>query len=479
MSILNQKKKAFGNIAALRTLTEGMPSLKTSSSFPSINNNGDTTTFLCDLIKSLVGYDALVQTITDTLVYSLSDVEREIKSALKIELKSIVSCGINPSLPAFIKSTGTGIKFTVDKIDFTSLMLVDPNSEGGKILYNDRTPNLIDSSDFNTFLYQTIQNNGSIESWGHTTSNSDILTFGFKSLDVSQVDPNNTLTVKAHPTYDTKTLTELNNDFIDSVTLFNTENLLTNIIDSIFGTVSNIVNKSLKQLENEAKTNTIIDKIVNSDSNDIISDKYFTFTNEEINKQQEAANARMNGVKTIITSNPISTSIAFSTINDFNSSISSATTQNDKKDAVSTSLNQMGAQVAGYTNNPVDHEAVKLNFIQEIINTLTRTIVNSILSPKVIAIFIINYKIIYGPNATFSDAIDFLKKNKNLIQNLTKRIGGIIIKVLLKIALKKIAELVAEGALKQQIDKAQSNVAQLLSLVGVSQDMLRQIKGFL
>ena len=139
----------------------------------------------------------------------------------------------------------------------------------------------------------------------------------------------------------------------------------------------------------------------------------------------------------------------------------------------------MGNQVASFAKNPVDHEAVKLNFIQEIINNLTKTIVGSILSPKIIAIFIINYRIIYGPNETFSDPIDFLKKNKVLINNLTKKIGGLIIQVLLKIALKKIAELVAEGALKQQIDKAQSNLTQILSLVGISQDMLRKIKGFL
>jgi len=479
MSVLNQKKKAFGNIAALRTLTEGMPSLKTSSSFPSINNNGDTTTFLCDLIKSLVGYDALVQTITDTLVYNMPSIEREIKSALKLELKSIVSCGINPSLPDFIKSSGTGIKFTVDKIDFTSLMKVDPNSEGGKVLYNDRTANLIDSKDFNTFLYQTIQNNGSIENWGHASTNNDILSFAFKSTDVSQVDPNNTLTVRAHPTYDTKTLTQLNNDYIDSVSLFNTENLLTNIINAIFGAVASFTNKSLKQLESDAKINTVIDKILNSDNNDVISDKYFSFTNEEQNKHQENAKERKAGIKTIITSNPVSTSISFATVTGFNQTIGSATTQLAKKDAVSTSLNQMSNQVASSATNPVDHEAVKLGFVQEIINMLTKTIVNSILSPKVVAIFIINYKIIYGPTATFTDPIDFLKKNKVLVHNLTKRIGGIIIQVLLKIALKKIAELVAAGALKQQIDKARSNVTQLLSLIGVPQDMLRQIKGFL
>ena len=66
MSILSQKQKIFGQVAAARTLTDGLPKLKTNSSFPSINNNGNTITFLCDLIKSLIGYEALQQTISET-----------------------------------------------------------------------------------------------------------------------------------------------------------------------------------------------------------------------------------------------------------------------------------------------------------------------------------------------------------------------------------------------------------------------------
>ena len=182
MSLVEQKKKVFGNIAAAKTLTEGMPKLKLNSSFPSSNNNGDSITFLCDLIKSLIGYDELQKSVTDTLVYYSKPIETEVKNLLKAELKSIVSCGVNPSLPAWIKSTGTGIKTTINKVDFTDLMLIDPNSEPGKLLYNDLTPNLINSNDFNTFLYQTIQNNGSIESWGNTTTGNSILTFQFNLI---------------------------------------------------------------------------------------------------------------------------------------------------------------------------------------------------------------------------------------------------------------------------------------------------------
>ena len=87
MSILDKKRKVFGNIAAEKTLIESMPQLKLTSSMPSINNNGDSITFLTDLIKSLIGYGALVKSVVDILTHSLGDVEIEIKKNLKIQLK--------------------------------------------------------------------------------------------------------------------------------------------------------------------------------------------------------------------------------------------------------------------------------------------------------------------------------------------------------------------------------------------------------
>ena len=102
-----------------------------------------------------------------------------------------------------------------------------------------------------------------------------------------------------------------------------------------------------------------------------------------------------------------------------------------------------------------------------------------VLSPKVVMIFLINFKIIYGPSATFDGPIDFIKKNKVLFKSITKQITTMIVKILVAIALKKIAELVAASAAKKQIEKGKNKVSQLLSLVGIPQEALRLIKGLL
>lgn len=470
MSIIDKKKKIFGNIAAATTLTEGLPKLKLSSSFPSINNGGNSITFLTDLIKSLIGYEALVSSLVDMLTHSLPNIEREIKKALKTELKNIVSCGVDPSLPSWIKSTGSGIVIEVSKIDFMDMLKTDPNTTGGGLMYNDITSPLTNSTDFNTFLYGVIQNDGTPSTWN------GIFDITFNSLGTGG-NPNNTLTIKATSAYNSKTLTDLNNNFIDTLTMFNAEGIVNKIIDLIFGTISVSINKTTKQLENEAKINNVIDCLVDADADDTIDDNYFTFSNDEVYVHQQEADQRKKGIVKLECCNKIAATMPINLLTTFNTQMSGATTTQDKKDVISKNLDSMANQTTTNANNPSDHISIKLNFVQQIINNLIKAIVGVVLSPKVVLIFLINYKIIYGPTATFGDGTDFIKKNKNLIQAMTKKIAEMIIKMLIAIALKKIAELVAAAAAKKQIEKGKNQLSQLLSLVGIPQETLRLITG--
>ena len=139
----------------------------------------------------------------------------------------------------------------------------------------------------------------------------------------------------------------------------------------------------------------------------------------------------------------------------------------------------MANQTTANSSNQSDHISIKLNFFQQIINNLIRAIIGIVLSPKVVLIFLINYKIIYGTTASFDGPVDFIKKNKNLFQAMMKKISAMIIKILVAIAIKKIAEMVAASTVKTETEKAKNQLSQLLSLVGIPQDTLRLIKGLL
>jgi hypothetical protein len=122
-----------------------------------------------------------------------------------------------------------------------------------------------------------------------------------------------------------------------------------------------------------------------------------------------------------------------------------------------------------------DNVSIKLNFTTEIFKNFTKTIISSVLSPKVIMIFLINLKIVYGADATYTDGVDFIKKNKNIFKSLIKGITTIIIKILLGLALKEIAKLVAKVVVKKRIEKMKHRKDQMATLVGVPAQTLNNI----
>ena len=472
MNVISKKKEVFGKIGAIKTLTEGLPKLKLSSSFASINNSGDVISFLTDLVKTLVGFEALVSSVIDTITHSLPRIEKEVKKALKVELKNIVSCGVNPSLPSWMKSTGPGINIQVKKIDFADILRTDPNSVAGQLIYNDITTPLVNSTDFNTFLYGVIQDEGIEYSW------KNIITFKFVANGAPFGFSNNSLIIKADQAYDNKTLTDLNNDFIDSLILFNSDNVVNKVMDIIYGTVSSTIGKSFKQLESEAQINTIIDKMVANNDKNPIPDSAFSFTKEETYKQQAEALARKKGSINLKTTNDIPSSVPISQLTDFTQQFKSAGGNViQQKDAIKNGLTNMANASALNVPNPIDVVSSKLNFIQQIIVTLIKSIVNIVLSPKVILTFVLNYKIVYGPQATFTNGVDFIKKNKNLMNRIMKVIAEELIKILLAIALKEIAVLVSKAMAKKQKEKVTLKLAQLQSLIGVPTNIIQQLLG--
>ena len=460
MSLIDSKAQIFGKIASARTITEGLPKFKLTSSMPSVNNSGDPIAFLTDLIKALIGYEALIDTVVDLLTKSIPRIEQDVKNVLKVELKSIVSCGVDPSLPSWMKSTGTGITIEVNKIDFMDILRTSPTSVGGNLIYNDTGNGLFNSSDLNTFLYAVIQDDGNSHSW------KNIVDITFNSIGVNG-NPNNTITIKAHPTYDTKTLTDLNNNFVNSLTLFNTTNVLNRVMDIIFCSITTAIAKTIKQIENEEKIAMTIDKMVNNINKNPLEDSAFAFTNADINVQQTNAINRKNGVSQISTSVQVTSSVPTNLLTNFTADFNASTNPTQQRNAISNHLNIMAGASVSNVINPSDVSPAQLNFIQQIISNLVKAIVNMILSPKVALVFILNYKIVYGPTATFTDAIDFIKKNKNLMNNIMKTIAEELIKILLGVALKEIAVLVEQAIATKEKEKATLNLTQLETLIGI------------
>jgi hypothetical protein len=472
MSVKDKKQKVFGEIAAAKTLTTGLPKLKNTNSFPSVNNGNDIILFLSDLVKSLVGQKEFVNVIVETLTKYLDKIEKGLKITIKTSLRNMVSCGVNPSIPDFLKSTGSGIVIPVDKIDFFDQLKIDPNTSVGRLYYTDITSVLTSSSDFNTFLYGVIQDPNVTHTW------QNILTVNFQENGSATI-PNNSLIIKSHSSYDNKSINNFNDDYVNSLTVIDGKDVINKLIDLLFGSISFQTNKTRQQLEKEAEINDIIDRLANADANDEINDDYFIFNNAEVARQQEIANNRRNGIIRVKTETEFNATMPIEELNTFTDEYNQSSTLVEKRTAITNSINSMADNLAEQTPENQNRQTVKISFVSDMIKSLIKSIANILISPKIIIIFLINFKIVFGLDAEYTDAKDFIKKNRNLFTSVFKDITQIIVSILMNYALREVTKLAGDAALLKLYEKTLNRRQQILSLIGVSQEALRKIKGLL
>lgn len=481
MGIIDQKKGIFGSIGALNVLNDDFPKSKKSSSFSSVNNSSDSTGFLIDLVSALAGFEALKGYVVNTISYDLNKVEDAIKDGLKRELKEMVSCSVDPNIPDWFKSTGNGVKMKATNIDFFDIMKIDPTSREGSVIYSD-TPTQLTSKDCNTYLYYTIQGNGSAEDWGSSTTTSNILRTTFLESD-SVSGENNILKFTTSPEYDNKKLTQFNNDYIDSLTLFggpdsvNGIQMISAIAEELFGSTSSSSNvgKSKKQLMCEAEIREVLDAIINSED-DNISDNYFTFDNPTLARMDEDVNNRANGIKILKTCGNIPIQITNESVLSLTEQINDSTTKEEEVTAIANSLEQMSEAQASFIPNEKDKSTAKKNFFTEIIRKFVRMVMNVIISPKFLTLFAINHQIIYGEGTSYEGGVDFIKKNKKLVKSIVKIIRNILIGLLLTLALKYLGIKLRQKLADDEVEKSKNHVSILLSYIGVPPAVIAQIR---
>ncbi len=453
MSIIDQKKEIFGNIAAKRILNEGLPKLQVNPSFPSINNDTNPLTFLTDLLTALVGLESLQDIIVNIFEDHLDSIELNIKNGLKRELNNIVSCDINPQIPQNL--IDDGVDLDLKKIDFNNLFLTSPNSSLGKLLYID--------DDLNTFIYNAIQNGGD-------TNWNNILTFKFNEVG----QQNNILIIRVNSSYaQSKKLKDLNNDFIDNIDLFDSKTLLNDLIDDVMGSITSLQTKTQTQLLDELKVKSIIDKVMNQNDDMVIDDSFFEFNNEDLTELNLNSVNKIKGVKVIDLSNPVELNLPISDLNAMNIQMDNSNSTNFG-DIMRSSLDSITNVV---TNNvpKVDQYSVKLDFISDLVKNLMKVIGSIIMSPKVMLILSMNHQIIYGED--FDGPLDFMVKNKYFIKEIFETIRDSVLEVMLDKVLKEIEVLALETASDLLTEQIKNTSAMISSLVGVPYEITRQING--
>ena len=251
-----------------------------------------------------------------------------------------------------------------------------------------------------------------------------------------------------------KTLIEFNIDYIWSLKLFDAKSLTARLLDCLTGMLTIDLNLSYKQqlVKNEV---TKMVKMISESDDVVVSDCFFTFSNDDYDAMSRQAELRKAGLLTFngdeLSAVKINAEDILSNLNEIDDSASEEKIQS----IIEGSLTEISKQLTNtnYEMNDKVNFGIQMNFIENILNNLAYTLVMSVLSPKVYLLLLINLKII-GRESNFN-LEEFLGQYKQLIADLIRSIRDQLLEYLQRELMIIVGDLVKELAVKLSLEQAQ------------------------
>lgn len=250
-----------------------------------------------------------------------------------------------------------------------------------------------------------------------------------------------------------KSLIEFNIDYIMSLTLFEEKSLAARLLDALTAVLTIDIHLTYKQqlIKNEVKK--MVSMITESDDL-VVSDCFFTFSNDDYDALSRQAELRKAGLLTIngdeTSAVKVNAEDILSTLNELNQATNKETIQTVIEGAITNISKELSNTT--YEMNDKVNFGVQMNLIEDLLNSLAYVIVCSVLSPKVYLLLLINLKII-GRETNF-DLEGFIGQYKQLIAELIRAIRDQLLNYLMREIMIIIGDLVKEVTLKLSVEQA-------------------------
>lgn len=244
-----------------------------------------------------------------------------------------------------------------------------------------------------------------------------------------------------------KTLLEFNTDYVTSLRLFDSKVVAAQLIDSMTGLLSINALLSYKQLLIRNEITKMATMVLDSDDA-VVNDCFFSFSNEEYSQMLEKSNLNRMGFYSSDGNNMSSSQIDAENILSQLNTINESSTEEHINTVVKDSLLEISRQIssADYLQKDKVNFGLQMNFIENLMTNLSYVIANSIFSPKVYLLILINLKIL-GQDVNFN-LEGFITRFSQLITNLIRSIRDYLIEYLVKKLMAILTDLSKEIALK-------------------------------
>jgi len=470
------KRQILELISLKQTTCGNLPNLEIPNTLPGVpdlNPSQAIIDFLNDLLAVVSGinYDEMRMQLIDWLIEKLSPLAKDLSLNLKLSLKNCYACKINPKIPGWLFETqpgttqpGLGYNVELNKLDLTCLFAANPNSEVGKLFYDGTCAPGGVCDDMNAFLWEVIQANGAPLIWKDTINGKEIAKFRYYENGVTpnsnnaftdsngSVEYQNTesrprvINVRIMDSYQDKTLITFINDYFTSQNpLFDVDKVIPNIIDLIYGTLTNKISLPDECLNKVVEFEESIKDYIDSGADNadvVLDDSFYEFTPQKLAKIKKIVRDRKLGVKQFKKCcGKQTSSISFETLNTINKDIKSSTPVNKVKIYTKAIDTLMSESTEGVKN--LEKGNASAEFLANFIVSLQIALAKLVLSPKNLLMMNMLYFLVNGSPVKGTSVKKILKEYECVIRDIiAELIRKLIYEYLLPLVLKAIKNLI-------------------------------------
>lgn len=254
--------------------------------------------------------------------------------------------------------------------------------------------------------------------------------------------------------YYRRTLVEFNTDYVMSLKLFDPKVVTAQLLDSLMGLLNIDLNLTYKQMLIKNEVKKMVQMIVETDDT-VVSDCFFTFTNDDYNAMLEKAELNRAKLFSINGEQNTTTTIDPKEILQSLNELNDSAIQSGDTTVIEHALTEISGNIT--TMDAMEGDAInfgaRMNFIENLMNNLAYVITSAVLSPKVYLLILINLEIL-GKDTNFN-LEGFIGQFKQLIASLIRTIRDQLIKYLVDELMKILGNIATEITVKIGIEQAQ------------------------
>jgi len=421
MSLADKKRGIFTIIGSYNSLMSEGKRPKQTDVFSSINSKDDVVPFVLDVLKTVAGTEALKEVIGGMFTKLIGEVEPKIKIALK---KQFIKSNANEPIPS------TPIIVPVKTIDVKGVFKTPPTSTGGNLIYGADTG-------FNNNAYSAILNNGTPVSYLNLSLTYDDITDSF------QIKPSG-LTMP--------TIGDFFSDFIDGTELINKKEIVSSVMDGVYGTLTKDQNKTVDEVYDELQAELLLQQLLDGDDSFVISPIKF---DELLGKSREMVNGV---VEYNMGCGLMPSELNFNDLSKLVSTISGSTNPFYIGNEIEATIEQStSGNTSIETMTAKNKQTIKDGFFQKIIKIFTLKILQAVTTaPQIRVLLSLMSSLQNNGVILLSKAADDMKNFKTYLKCMAKEILAMVVEFIFAIAVGYLVALlkpVIKKVIKEKINQ--------------------------